>query len=287
MEPLGIIGLGLMGSALVERFRAAGYPLIGFDVREEARAAFPGEAKDSMRAVFAAARTVVLSLPDSDVVAEVLRESKPIKEATLIIDTTTGDPGIASAIGMELSEQGIDYVDATLIASSRDVREGQAVVTAGGRKAAFDACLPVFGTFAKQWFHVGDWGAGSRTKLVVNLVLGLNRAVLAEGLSFAKAYGLDPRTMLDVLRSGIAYSRAMDVKGPKMLDEDFTPVARLAQHLKDVRLILDAARGCGATTPLSELHESLLVKLVEQGLGDLDNSAVIKAFAQKQNTDSR
>lgn len=278
MEPLGIIGLGLMGTALVERFRATGYPLIGFDVREEARGVFPGEAKDSVRAVFDAARTVVLSLPDSGVVAEVVRETQPIARGTLIIDTTTGDPAIAATIGMELAKQGVDYLDATLIASSRDVREGQAVVTAGGESSVFDACLPLFRTFARQWFHVGSWGSGSRAKLAVNLVLGLNRAVLAEGLSFAKAIGLDPRTMLEVLRSGIAYSRAMDVKGPKMLDGDFAPVARLAQHLKDVRLILDAARGCGATTPLSELHESILDELVKRGLGDLDNSAVIRAF---------
>ena len=277
MEPIGVVGLGLMGSALSERLRAAGHDLVGFDVRE-VRTTFPGEVKESAREVFEATRTVVLSLPNSDVVTEVILESQPIRKGTMILDTTTGDPDIAAAIGIELSNQGVDYLDATLTGSSREARAGQLVVTAGGRERAFDAAVPLFRTFAKQWFRMGLWGTGSRAKLAINLVLGLNRAVLAEGLSFAKAYGLDPRTMLDVLRSGAAYSRAMDVKGPKMLDADFTPEARLAQHHKDVKLILAAARGCGAATPLSEAHEALLASLVDRGLGELDNSAVIRAF---------
>jgi 3-hydroxyisobutyrate dehydrogenase-like beta-hydroxyacid dehydrogenase len=136
----------------------------------------------------------------------------------------------------------------------------------------------LFRLCARQWFHVGPWGSGARTKLVVNLVLGLNRAALAEGLAFARACGLDLPAVLDVLRSGAAYSRAMDTKGRKMIEGDFAPEARLAQHLKDVRLILDAGRRSGATLPLSELHERLLAGQTDRGLGDLDNSAVIRAF---------
>ena len=125
------------------------------------------------------------------------------------------------------------------------------------------------------------WGSGARAKLVVNLVLGLNRAALAEGLAFARRCGLDPAAVLNVLRSGGAYSRVMDTKGQRMLDGNFTPDARLAQHWKDVRLILAEARRAGATTPLSELHERLLAELVAQGNGELDNSSVIRAFEAK------
>jgi len=287
VEPIGIIGLGLMGSALAERFRVAGYPLVGFDSRDEARAAFPGEAKDSVRAVFEAARTVVLSLPNSDVVREVIDEVGEVVNGVAIIDTTTGDPETTPELGAMLRRRSAEYLDATLTGSSREARNGELVVTAGGPRALFAACVPLFRCFAKQWFHVGAWGAGARTKLVVNLVLGLNRAVLAEGLAFARQYGLDPHSMLEVLKSGAAYSRAMDVKGPRMLAGDFAPEARLAQHLKDVRLILAAADTWEASTPFSELHEQLLASLVDRGLGDLDNSAVIRAFETQQNTDPR
>jgi 3-hydroxyisobutyrate dehydrogenase-like beta-hydroxyacid dehydrogenase len=139
----------------------------------------------------------------------------------------------------------------------------------------------LFRLFAARWFHVGGWGSGARTKLVVNLVLGLNRAVLAEGLAFARRCGLDPEAVLAVLRSGAAYSRVMDGKGRKMIDGDFTPEAKLAQHLKDVRLIREEARRAGALVPLSEVHERLLADLVEQGLGECDNSSVIRAFIER------
>jgi 3-hydroxyisobutyrate dehydrogenase-like beta-hydroxyacid dehydrogenase len=115
-------------------------------------------------------------------------------------------------------------------------------------------------------------------KLVVNLVLGLNRAVLAEGLSFAKSIGVGPRQALEVLKAGPAFSRVMETKGEKMLSQDFSPQARLAQHHKDVKLMLDEAARTNLELPLSTLHEELLARLVAAGDGDLDNSAIIKAF---------
>jgi 3-hydroxyisobutyrate dehydrogenase-like beta-hydroxyacid dehydrogenase len=113
---------------------------------------------------------------------------------------------------------------------------------------------------------------------VVILVLGLNRAVLAEGLAYAAACGIDPRQALEILKAGPAQSAAMDAKGEKMLNEDFTPQARLSQHLKDVRLILELGAKNEANLPLSALHCRLLEQLAQQGFGDLDNSAIIKAF---------
>jgi 3-hydroxyisobutyrate dehydrogenase-like beta-hydroxyacid dehydrogenase len=115
-------------------------------------------------------------------------------------------------------------------------------------------------------------------KLVVNLVLGLNRAALAEGLALAHHCGLDPTAALEVLRAGPAYSRMMDIKGAKMLAGDFTPQARLAQHLKDVRLILKLGEASGARLPLSTLHRALLEQLAAAGYHDADNSAIIRAF---------
>jgi 3-hydroxyisobutyrate dehydrogenase-like beta-hydroxyacid dehydrogenase len=122
-------------------------------------------------------------------------------------------------------------------------------------------------------------------KLVFNLVLGLNRAALAEGLAFANACGLDPAEALRVLRSGVAYSRVMETKGPKMVGHDFRPQARLSQHLKDVRLILAEARRAGAAVPLSELHRALLERLEAAGLGDADNAAIIRAFEPPSEAD--
>ena len=280
MDAIGVIGLGLMGGALAGRFRAAGLRVVGYDPRPEALealSALGGEPRGSVREVFASTSVIVFSLPNSDVVAAVIADAGPLG-GKRIIDATTGDPEATTALGAALAGRGCEYLDATLTGSSREAGEGTVVVTAGGEAHVFRRCEPLFRHFAKAWFHVGPWGSGARTKLVVNLVLGLNRAVLGEGLAFAKRAGLDPAAVLDVLRSGSAYSRVMDTKGRKMLDADFTPDAKLSQHLKDVRLILSEATRTGATTPLSELHERLLSELVEQGHGESDNSCVIRAF---------
>ena len=116
-------------------------------------------------------------------------------------------------------------------------------------------------------------------KLILNLVLGLNRVVLAEGLAFAASFaGVDPNQALAILKAGPAYSRVMDTKGLKMLTEDFSTEAKLSQHLKDVRLILEAGRQAGARIPFSSLHCKLLEQVEAQGFGGADNSAIIKAF---------
>ncbi len=281
MELVGVIGLGLMGGVLAERFRAAGLRIVGFDPREECRARLAelgGEPKASAREVFAASRVVVLSLPNSTVVAAVLAEVADLLPGATVIDTTTGDPDATAALGAKLAALGAAYLDATLTGSSAVARAGELVVTAGGSAEVFARAEPLFRLFAKRWFHVGPWGSGARTKLVVNLVLGLNRLVLAEGLSFARRCGLDGDAVLEILKSGAAYSRAMDAKGRKMLDGEFAPEAKLAQHLKDVRLILETGAAVGAELPTSRLHEGLLSELVARGFGECDNSAVIRAF---------
>jgi 3-hydroxyisobutyrate dehydrogenase-like beta-hydroxyacid dehydrogenase len=126
--------------------------------------------------------------------------------------------------------------------------------------------------------HVGPHGYGARMKLVMNLVLGLNRAVLAEALSLGRALELEPEMVLQVLREGPAYSRVMDTKGRKMLDGNYAAEARLSQHRKDVGLMLDAARRLGIELPLTQTHDSLLQAAEAAGFGANDNSAVIEAY---------
>ncbi|MGC3971484.1 MAG: NAD-binding protein [Pirellulales bacterium] len=111
-----------------------------------------------------------------------------------------------------------------------------------------------------------------------NLILGLHRAVLAEGLAFAEALGLDAARLLEVLKRTPAASTVMTTKGPKMLARDFAPQATVRQHLKDVRLIMTAAEQAGATVPLSQVHAQLLERAIELGFSEADNSAVVMSF---------
>jgi 3-hydroxyisobutyrate dehydrogenase-like beta-hydroxyacid dehydrogenase len=272
METIGLIGVGLLGSAIASRLSAAGYTVLGYDIVPE-RCLGARSAQE----VVSACQIVFFSLPTSDVVAQVLSEVELVPGRSLI-DTTTGEPDAMAAMGAKLSKAGVEYLDATVLGSSRVVRNGLAVVMAGGRRETFNAAEPLFHTFASRSFYLGSYGAGARMKLVVNLALGLNRAVLAEALSFAGACGVSPGDALEVLKAGAAYSRVMDDKGEKMLHHDFTVEARLSQHLKDVRLILAAAGAKRAKVPLSLVHRQLLETLEAAGYGDVDNSAIIMAY---------
>lgn len=286
-SPIGLICIGLLGTALGERLLSAGFSVCGFDVSPERRAAFVeigSEAVDAPSFVANRAKRIVLSLPNSDIVESVVADLLPhLSAGSILIDTTTGDPERTAALGERLAQANIGYLDATVAGSSEQARRGDVIVMAGGPVATLAACQDVLASFAKQVFHVGPWGSGARMKLVVNLVLGLNRAVLAEGLVLAKSAGLDPAAALEVLRAGPAYSTVMDTKGPKMLSSDFEPQARLGQHLKDVRLILELGERIGAGLPLSTLHRQLLESAVDLGLADADNCAIIKAMERVTN----
>lgn len=284
-ERIGVIGLGLLGSALAERFTAAGCTVHGFDIdaaRRERLVASGGTAASTAVEVASSCRRLVLSLPDSNVVGRVAEELIPhVAPHSYIVDTTTGDPEATAELGQRLAESRIFYLDATVAGSSEQARRGEVIVMVGADAAAFAACADLFATISRRSFHIGPCGSGARMKLVVNLVLGLNRAVLAEGLAFAQSSGLDPAAALRVLKSSAAYSRVMDTKGEKMIAGDFTPQARLRQHLKDVGLILDQASGGSQHLPFTELHRRILESLVASGHGDADNSVVIKAYERK------
>jgi 3-hydroxyisobutyrate dehydrogenase-like beta-hydroxyacid dehydrogenase len=279
---IGLVGVGLLGSALAERFLGNGLMVVGFD-RDPGRCrwlgAQGGSPVASVRAVAQACNRLVLSLPDTPAVEAVLAEvAADLRGGMVIVDTTTGDPERTAVLGADLARRGVQYLDATVSGSSEQVRSAEAVVLVGGERAVSAASADLFACFARQWFHVGPWGSGARMKLVVNLVLGLNRAALAEGLAFARASGLDLTDTLAVLRAGASYARVMDTKGRKMIERDFAPQARLAQHLKDVRLILAEAQRVGAKVPLSRQHCELLEFVQAGGWGGEDNAAVLRAF---------
>lgn len=281
-KKVGLIGLGLLGSAMAERFLNAGFDVVGFDIarsRNQDLACSGGRAVDSADEVVATCNRVVLSLPTSVEVADVLDEvANPLRSGLIIVDTTTGDPEQVAGFGERLAKIGIDYLDATVGGSSKQVLAGDVIVMVGGMPSVFEECRDILDSFARQSFYVGPCGSGARMKLALNLVLGLNRAVLAEGLGFARKFGLDPSATLDILKAGPTYSRVMDTKGQKMLERDFSTEARLSQHLKDVRLILSAGADCGAAMPFSLVHQNLLERLEADGLGDEDNSAIYQAF---------
>lgn len=278
----GLIGTGLLGSAITERLINAGYSVWGHDVDAHAMHRFAelgGQPVARLTDVAVAADRIFLSLPDSETVRNVMVKIIPhLQPNSVVIDTTTGTPKVSRQLAERLARVQIEFLDACVLGSSEVTRSGDAVLLVGATDDGFDLNRTLLQAVATQIYHVGGAGSGQEMKLVANLVLGLNRAALAEGLHFAGTFGLDLNTVLEVLKSGAAYSRAMDAKGQKMIEREFAPQARLRQHLKDVNLMLEHAENADTQLPLSELHQILLTKVNDDGDGDLDNSAIIKAW---------
>ncbi len=284
--PVGLIGIGLLGSAIADRLIAAGFPVLGFDVSEDRRRVLAnsgGVPAGTAAEVVDACRHVILCLPTGATSAVVVTGLNSFwTTGQCVIDTTTGAVEETISIGTKLAEKGVGYLDATVAGSSAQMRTGEAVMFVGGDAAKIASCSTLLAALSACVIEVGPLGAASRFKLVHNLILGLHRAVLAEGLTLARALGFDAATTLTLLRQTPAYSAVMDSKGSKMVNRDFTPQATVAQHLKDVRLMLDAARRLGLALPLSTCHEQLLESVVSAGLGGADNSAIIKAFERER-----
>jgi 3-hydroxyisobutyrate dehydrogenase-like beta-hydroxyacid dehydrogenase len=277
--PIGFIGLGLMGTALSERLLANGYRVAVWNRTPAKAAPIIAQGAEWCANPLAVCQRVIISLYTTDVVEQVLEKLKEgLHAGQMIVDTTTGDPAHTAALGHRLRSRGVHYLSAPISGSSEQTRGGEATVIVGGAHETFAACADLWNVMGSKVFYVGSWESAAKLKLVINLVLGLNRVALAEGLAFAEAVGVEPATALEILGGSMAYSRVMDVKGRKMIQRDFNPQARLSQHLKDVRLMLKTAQHADLKLPLSEVHRLLMEQAEARGLGALDNSAIIEVI---------
>lgn len=289
----GIIGLGLVGNAVAARLAAAGYTVYGYDLAAEARirAADIGvQVRASASEVVADTGTLLLCLMTSDDRRALLWGEQSLASAlrpgTLLLDASTSRPEDMAEDAQRLAIQHVNLVDVCLSGSSEVIANGQALALVGDSEHAADY-RPMLQAFTKAQYFFNRPGEGNRMKLIVNLVFGLNRLVLAEALGLARKAGFDLNETLEVLKNGETYSICMDTKGPKMVAGAYAPpVARLAQHAKDVELILEFARGLDAHVPVSEVHGRLLRKLLAGGAGNLDNAAIFKAYEGTQGDNS-
>ena len=181
-----------------------------------------------------------------------------------------------------LASAGLRFLEAPISGTSEQVRQGDGVALLGGDPDLVEEAAPVLRALFGRTHHVGRCGDGNRGKLAVNLVLGLNRLALAEGVAFAESLGMDATAFLAVAASSAAYSQVMDTKGAKMAAGDFAPQGRVSQTLKDARLILDLAARHGQALPLEEVNAAVLEACVAAGEGGLDNSAVVNELRRRR-----
>jgi 2-hydroxy-3-oxopropionate reductase len=286
---IAFIGLGLMGSRMSAHLLATDHGVRGYDpdpVRLDEFAHRGGLVTGSPAEAVVGCSAAVLSLPNSDVSREVCLGADGIAGAGVaplfVYDTTTGRPGDAVDIAAALAGLGIVYSDTTVSGNSEVAERGELVVMVGGAEEAYSNGVPIFEAIGRSHHHVGPVGSASRMKLIVNHALTVHRMALAEALVVAELAGMDLDTTLEVLKDSLAYSKAMDVWGERMVagyhDE---PFARLRQSHKDARLIVEHGIDLGATMDLARVAREALEEGESGGLADKDNSSVIEVVRRR------
>ena len=282
-KPVGVIGVGLMGEVYARRLVAAGFAVIGYDVdqaKNERLAGFGAKA-GSLAEIATTCEPIVLAVFNTDQVEDVVEHTLVFAAAgKIVLCTSTCDPDRIAALGVHVGNR-LRFLETPVSGTSEQVRQGDGVGLIGGDEKISTDAASVLDAIFRRRFHIGKVGDGGRAKLAVNLILGLNRLALAEGLVFAERLGLDPAAFLDVARRSAAASQVMDTKGPKMIGGDFAPEGRVRQTLKDTHLMLDQAHKAGQALPLLQIHADVLEACIRHGDSERDNSIVIEEIRRR------
>ncbi len=287
-SPIAIIGLGLMGEVYAQRLLDAGFAVSGYDVDPARRARLAeigGTPAETIGELAKPARAILLAVFNmaqvEDVIENHLLPALGEGSNKIVICMSTVDPDQVAALAARVTPRGIRYLDVPVSGTSDQVRRGDGVALIGGDASIADGLAAEFDALFTRRFHVGKVGDGGRAKLAVNLILGLNRLALAEGLVFAERLGLDPAAFLEVAKGSASYSQVMETKGPKMVRGDFSPEGRVKQTLKDAHLMLDQGAAIGQPLLSLQIHVDTLEACVKAGESDLDNSAIIKEVRRR------
>ena len=276
---IGVIGVGIMGSAIARNLIAAGMPVIGFDIdakRRDELAAMGGAAARSAAEVAAGAEIVLTSLPSiaalDDTVAGILAAGR--KE--LVVAELSTLPIEAKLRGRDaLAKDGVTMLDCPLSGTGAQAATRDLVVYASGERAAYERCGTAFAGFSRASHYLGAFGNGSKMKFVANLLVAIHNVASAEAMVLGMKAGLDPEDIVKVVGSGAGTSRVFELRAPLMAKGNYQPPSmKIDIWQKDMAVIGDFAKGLGVATPLFAASAPIYNAAIGLGLGGDDTAAV-------------
>ncbi len=287
MKRIGIIGVGLLGSAVAHRLLKGGFAVTGYDTRPERVEALRPQGLQpagSLTEAVAGAEAVFTILPSLESVQAVVRGPGGLAETarpgTIILQMSTISPSLTRALAEAAAARGLVFLDTPMSGTSSMVERGDCTIFVGGARAPAEACRPVFDAIAGKTVQVGAVGDASLAKLATNLLVGVNTVAVAEALVLGAKGGIEPARLLAVLRESAAGSRMLEVRGPLMVERRFDAQMKLDLFLKDFTLMLDEGRLLGAPLPLTSLARELCNAAGAAGRGQEDLAAVITTYQQ-------
>lgn len=279
---LGFIGLGLMGKPMAKNLLKAGYPLVVHNrsreavqelVREGAQEGF------SPKDVASQVEIIFTNLPDSpDVELVALGEEGILKgasEGLIYVDHSTIKPSLARRIATEFESRGALALDAPVSGGDIGAQKGTLAIMVGGPIEALNELLPIFDVIGKKTTHVGDAGSGQIAKAANQVMVAAQMVAMGELMILAKKSGADPSRVIQAIQGGAAQCWTLDVKPERLFAGNRKPGFKAYMQEKDLKIVMDTAREYGAPLPAAGLHTQLFGAMLQMGMKDLDNSAVI------------
>jgi 2-hydroxy-3-oxopropionate reductase len=282
MLKVGYIGLGIMGKSIARNILRAGFPLV---VHNRSRASVQelvaGGAAEAFSPAEVAARSDVVftNLPDSpDVEKVVLGHDGIIEQARsgqVFVDNSTIKPAVSRLIASKLAEKGMQALDAPVSGGDIGARDATLSIMVGGPESALETVRPLFSAMGKTITHVGDAGAGQVAKAANQIMVAAQMTAMAELLIFSQKAGVDPRKVIAAIKGGAAQCWTLDVKPQRLFSGNRQPGFKAYMQAKDLNIVLETAREYGVPMPATAENTQLFEAMLQMGMAELDNSAVI------------
>jgi putative dehydrogenase len=279
---VGVVGLGIMGSAMATHLVAAGFHITGYDIVQDkidALARAGGFGATSPAEVAGRSDVVVTSLATADAVRAVVEDSDGlsagVSEGVVVVDTCTMPLAVKERARRCLADVGVTMLDCTLSGTGAQAARRDLVVYASGDRAPYERALPVLEAVSRSVRYLGEFGMGSKMKFAANLLVAIHNVAAAEAFVLARKAGLDPQLLYDVIAEGAGTSRMFEVRGPMMVADEYDEAsARMSLFMKDVDTIDEFARSVGAPLPLFSASIPVYTAALAQGRADQDPAAV-------------
>ncbi len=276
---VGMIGLGIMGSAMAANLVKGGFVVIGYDPVAACRARHRkngGIVASSVAEVARSAAILITALPSAGAMARVAQDIADAKAPRqVVIETSTLPIADKEAARERLAKSGVTLLDCPLSGTGSQARTKDLVVYASGPTPAIRRCLKVFGGFARGHYDLGRFGNGSKMKFAANLLVAIHNVSAAEAILLARNSGLNAELAVKVLGDGAGSSRMLQVRGPMMARRSYKDATMKVEiWQKDMRIIGDYLKTLGSPAPLFNASKAIYDAAMRQGLAKADTAAV-------------
>lgn len=282
-KKVAFIGLGIMGKPMALNLLKAGYEVYAYTleqpVLDEVSRAGVNVCKSSAEAATNAPIAIVM-VPNGPQSKQAILEAGGVLEGIatggLVIDMSSIAPGVSQEIARACTAKGVNFLDAPVSGGEPGAIAGELAIMVGGNQDDFERASPLFEILGKSYVLCGDYGAGNTTKLANQVIVAANIYALGEALVLATRAGVDPETVFNAIKGGLAGSTVMNTKAPMMVARNFNPGFRIELHNKDINNAVDTANDLGLSLELTTMLQNVLADLLEKGDGGLDHSGIVR-----------